>query len=142
MYILKTSSCFDSAHFLKDYDGKCANIHGHRWMVEIEIADDKLSDTGKNKGMVVDFSQLKDDLSKLTDYFDHSLIIEKNSLKEKTKAALLEENFRIIEVDFRPTAENFSRYFYEQMKSMNYKVIKACVYETPKNCATYCEGIS
>ena len=37
MYKLKTKASFDSAHFLKDYDGKCSNIHGHRWTVEIEV---------------------------------------------------------------------------------------------------------
>ena len=34
MYKLKTKASFDSAHFLKDYEGKCSNIHGHRWTVE------------------------------------------------------------------------------------------------------------
>ena len=33
MYGLKTESCFDAAHFLSDYDGKCENLHGHRWRV-------------------------------------------------------------------------------------------------------------
>ena len=37
MYQLKTVADFDSAHFLSGYQGKCANIHGHRLHVEIEI---------------------------------------------------------------------------------------------------------
>ena len=37
MYQLKTVADFDSAHFLSGYQGKCANIHGPRWHVEIEI---------------------------------------------------------------------------------------------------------
>ena len=50
-----------------------------------------------------------------------------------------EENFKIIEVDFRPTAENFSKYFYDEFVKKGYKVKSATVYETPNNCATYSE---
>ena len=50
MYIVKTEDSFDSAHFLARYNGKCRNIHGHRWRVVIEIAGENLDD-----GMVVDF---------------------------------------------------------------------------------------
>lgn len=42
MYYLKTENSFDSAHFLKGYDGKCRNLHGHRWRVVVEIAADQL----------------------------------------------------------------------------------------------------
>ena len=38
MYRLKTSAAFDSAHFLKGYNGKCANIHGHHWVIEAEAS--------------------------------------------------------------------------------------------------------
>ena len=37
MYTLKTNASFDSAHFLAGYEGKCSNIHGHHWTVEIEV---------------------------------------------------------------------------------------------------------
>ena len=50
MYILKTEHSFDSAHFLAGYEGKCANIHGHRWRVEIEVQAEELAirTTGRN----------------------------------------------------------------------------------------------
>ena len=54
--------------------------------------------------------------------------------------ALHEENFKVVEVMFRPTAENFAKFFYEEMTGKGYKVIKATVYETPKNCASYVPG--
>lgn len=139
MYILKTSSSFDSAHFLAGYEGKCSNIHGHRWTVEIEVSSDALETNGNTRGMIVDFSVLKNSLTNITDEMDHSLIIEKDSLKEKTMEALKEENFKIIELDFRPTAENFSKYFFDKMKKNGYRVLKATVYETPNNCASYME---
>lgn len=137
MYTLQTSACFDSAHFLKGYDGKCSNIHGHRWKVELTVASSELEEEGQNRGMIVDFKKLKDDLSELCDELDHCLIIEKGSLKEATLHALLDEEFRIIEMDFRPTAENMARYFYEGMEDMGYQVLLVKVFETPNNCAAY-----
>ena len=107
MYYLKTESSFDSAHFLKGYDGKCRNLHGHRWRVVVEIAADQLKDEGQTRGMLVDFSDLKNALEDICDDFDHSLIYEKGSLKGATIAALQAEEFRMIEVGFRPTAEHF-----------------------------------
>ncbi len=137
MYTLKTSASFDSAHFLKGYEGKCSNLHGHRWTVEIEVGSDVLESSGQIRGMIVDFSKLKDDLNNIVDQLDHCLIIEIGSLKEKTMEALLDEEFKVINVSFRPTAENFAKYFYELMESKGYNVIKATVFETPNNCATY-----
>lgn len=139
MYKLKTKASFDSAHFLKDYEGKCSNIHGHRWTVEIEVGAETLEHDTQNRGMVVDFSNLKKDLREIADYFDHSFIMETGSLRQATEDALIAENLRIVKVDFRPTAENFAKYIYDEMTSRGYKVIEASVYETPNNVASYCE---
>ena len=140
MYILKVTADFDSAHFLKGYRGKCSNIHGHRWKIVSEIFSETLCTDGQQRGMVVDFATVKKDLKKLTDEFDHTLIIEKNSLKEKTLSALLEENFKITQVDFRPTAECFAKFFFDEMKKFGYNVKKVTVYETENNCAVYEEN--
>lgn len=141
MFTLKSENSFDAAHFLSGYKGKCGNIHGHRWKVEIEILSDELSCEKQTRGMIVDFDSLKVDLKKEVDYFDHSLIVEKNTLKEKTMEALKEEGILIVEVDFRSTAENFAKYFYNVMKNKGYKVKCATVYETPTNCASYYENV-
>lgn len=137
MYTLQTSACFDSAHFLKDYEGKCSNIHGHRWTVEVTVASEDVEKEGQIRGMLVDFKTLKADLNILTESLDHSLVIEKDSLKEKTKEALLEEGFSVIELPFRPTAENLAKYFYDKMEEKEYQVVLVKVYETPNNCAGY-----
>lgn len=137
MYTLQTSADFDSAHFLKGYEGKCSNIHGHRWTVEVTVASEELAEEGKARGMIVDFKTLKDDLKQLTEELDHCLIIEENSLKESTKKALLDENFKIVEMAFRPTAENIAEYFFDQMEEKEYQVVLVKVYETPNNCAAY-----
>ena len=62
MYILKSEHSFDSAHFLSEYDGKCANIHGHRWKVEVEVQSETLTKGGQLEGMVIDFGDLKRDV--------------------------------------------------------------------------------
>lgn len=137
MYIIRVEHSFDSAHFLSDYSGKCSNIHGHRWKVEVEVFNQELFQGGQNKGMIVDFSQLKNDLKEILDYYDHSLIIEVGSLKKGTFECLIDEGFRIIEVEFRPTAENFSCFFYNKMINKGYQVRRVTVYETPTNSASY-----
>ena len=78
-------------------------------------------------------SSLKD----MCDNLDHCLIYESGSLREKTIEALSEEDFRLVEVPFRPTAENFARYFYDEIRGAGYPVHRVEVYETPNNCAAY-----
>lgn len=136
MYYLKTEQSFDSAHFLHGYHGKCANIHGHRWRVVATIKSDKLLDDQQNRGMVIDFGDLKNDLKKLADNLDHALIIEKDSLSKKLYQALIDENFKIIELPFRPTAENLAKYIYDKLTA-TYTIDCIDVYETPNNCASY-----
>ena len=106
MYQLTTHASFDSAHFLSGYEGKCSNIHGHRWKLEVTVQSETL---------------------------------EQGTLKEKTVEALKEENFKMIFVDFRPTAESFAKYFYDRVKEIGYDVKLAKVYETPNNMAAYGE---
>ena len=124
MYYLQTKASFDAAHFLWKYEGKCRNIHGHRWNVVAKIKSQELEREGQTRGMVVDFGNLKNDLKVFCDYFDHSLIYEK-------------EEFHLEEVSFRPTAENFAYYFYKKLTDSGYGVHCVEVYETPNNCAVY-----
>ena len=137
MYTLKTSAAFDSAHFLSGYKGKCANIHGHRWTVEVYVRSDELIADGEKRGMVIDFSDLKKAVGSLADNLDHSLLYEKGSPRDTTEQALLDEGFRLIPLDYRPTAENFAKAFFGELSNGGLKVSKVVVYETPENCAVY-----
>lgn len=139
MFILKVEHSFDSAHFLKGYDGKCSNIHGHRWKIELEIQSSSLINSGQLAGMVDDFGTLKKNLKKMIDFYDHALIFEKGSLRDLTFKCLTEDGFRLISVDFRPTAENFASFFFNKVKKLGYNVRKVTVYETPNNSAAYME---
>lgn len=137
MYILKVEHSFDSAHFLSGYKGKCGNIHGHRWRVEIEIQSEDLIENGQMDGMVVDFGDFKKDVKEMIDFYDHALIIEEGTMREETLKCLMQDEFKIIQVKFRPTAENFAKFFFDSMKEKAYNVKKSVVYETPNNSATY-----
>lgn len=140
MYILKTEHSFDSAHFLAGYNGKCGNIHGHRWRVEIEVQSEILVDGGQLDGMVIDFGDLKNDVKEMADYYDHALIIQQGTMRKETLSCIQQDGFKIIEVNFRPTAENFAAFFYKEMKDKGYNVKRATVYETPTNGAVYEES--
>ena len=64
--LLYTVRRFSAAHYLPEYKGKCANLHGHTWKVEVWIngvIDHKT-------GMVVDFKGIKD----IIDEFDHAYL--------------------------------------------------------------------
>ncbi|MGO5066127.1 6-carboxytetrahydropterin synthase QueD [Clostridium sporogenes] len=140
MYTLKVEHSFDSAHFLAGYKGKCGNIHGHRWKVEIQVCSESLIEGGQCDGMVIDFGDLKKDVKSMVNYYDHALIIENGTMREQSLNSLKEDGFRIIEVNFRPTAENFSAFFYRIIKDKGYNVKSSTVYETPNNSATYEES--
>lgn len=137
MYYLKTSAAFDSAHFLSGYEGKCANIHGHRWEIEVHAAAEELQKAGQQRGMIIDFSELKKALRKIADDFDHAFIYEEGTLRNKTLEALKEEGFRLISVPFRPTAECFAKYIFGLLSEKGIPVKSVAVYETPENCAVY-----
>ena len=50
MYKIRIEESFDSAHFLAGYDGKCSNLHGHRWRIVMEAKADKLHEEGQLRG--------------------------------------------------------------------------------------------
>ena len=140
MYTIETEVSFDSAHFLSGYQGKCGNIHGHRWTVKAAVCAEQLENEDlQTRGMLMDFKDLKEPLKTFSKRLDHCLIIESGSMKEDTLACLTRDGFRIEQLPFRPTAENLARYFYEELQQMGYPVQYVKVYETPNNCATYQE---
>ena len=64
--ILNVSHSFDSSHFLPDYDGECANLHGHTWHVSIKVK----GIINNTTGMLVDFKSIKAVLKE----FDHTFL--------------------------------------------------------------------
>lgn len=137
MYRLKVSAAFDSAHFLSGYHGKCANLHGHHWVIEVEAGGEMLQETGEKRGMVMDFGDFKHEVRALADAYDHATIYESGTLRSATLAAFADEGFRLIEVSYRPTAENFAKAFFDMLCEKGIPVLAVTVYETADNCARY-----
>lgn len=109
MYSLIVKESFDAAHFLKDYKGKCAKIHGHTWYVEVEIQGEKLDKTG----MLIDFGEIK----------------------KKIREILPDHEFLNEVIPINPTAENLSKHFFNEFeKEFSEKGIKiksVTVWESP-----------
>lgn len=137
MYELKSEASFDAAHFLTDYDGKCENLHGHRWRVVAAIRAEGLQTEGQMKDMVMDFGDFKKILRGIVAEFDHMFIVEEGSLAPATVSALEAETFRMLVVPWRTTSENFARYFADRLQEAGLDVSYVEVYETPLNCAIY-----
>ena len=137
MYGLKTESCFDSAHFLTDYYGKCENLHGHRWRVVVHIAQENLQTEGTMRDMVLDFGVFKKAVREETEKLDHTFLIEEGSLAPDTLACLEREGFSLTILPFRTTSENLARYFADILIAKGFPISAVEVDETPNNCAIY-----
>lgn len=142
MYGITAQAHFDSAHFLKGHQGKCSNIHGHRWQIVAELEGDMLLAEGSSRGMLLDFGDFKPLLRGMADEFDHKLLVEEGSLSEGLAAMLEGEGFSFVTLPFRPTAEEFAAYFYQRLKEKGLPMSSVTVYETPDNCAVYRESQS
>ncbi|MBR3316886.1 MAG: 6-carboxytetrahydropterin synthase [Atopobiaceae bacterium] len=137
MFGLKTEACFDSAHFLTEYYGRCENLHGHRWRMVVYLEQDELQTEGTMKDMVIDFGCFKRDVRAFAERLDHTFLVEEGSLRPETVAALESEGFSLTILPFRTTAENLARYACEQLRAEGLPVSQVDMYETPNNCAIY-----
>ena len=111
-WILRVKDKFQAAHFLKGYQGKCEKTHGHSFGVEVFI---KVTELDKI-GIGIDFTDIKNSLSALLP--DHTLLNEI--------------------YDFNPSAENLSRYFFQELKK-SYPVESVTAWESEDAYATYSE---
>jgi 6-pyruvoyltetrahydropterin/6-carboxytetrahydropterin synthase len=123
MFIVSVQAHYDSAHFLRNYHGKCERMHGHRYNVEMALTASELDEAG----IAFDFVIVKKHLRDLADRLDHENL---NELPPFDK--------------IEPSAENQARYFYEEMKrllpsEMGDSVLYVKVWETPTQFALYSE---
>jgi 6-pyruvoyltetrahydropterin/6-carboxytetrahydropterin synthase len=127
MFQIAIRAHFDAAHFLRNYPGKCSQIHGHRWEVEVCLKGTELSATG----MLVDFHDLKKTVNKAIAAYDHNLL---NELPEFSQENL------------NPTAENIARQLFLSIKALlklelNTFLVWVKVYESPDTWAIYEEDL-
>lgn len=72
-YLLKVKDHFDAAHCLPDHPGKCKNMHGHTWEVEVTYEAETLHPT---LSYAVDFAILKARLKDILSKLDHKVLNE------------------------------------------------------------------
>jgi len=109
MYGLNTEAAFDSSHFLTDYYGKCENLHGHRWRVEVTLEQEELQTEGTMRDMVLDFGVFKKAVRALAEELDHTFLVEEGSRNPATIEAREGEGFPLSILRCRTAAENLSR---------------------------------
>lgn len=120
MYKVKIISHFCAAHSLREYKGKCENLHGHNWKVEALVSSLRLDSCG----MVMDFSDLKKILNCVLEKLDHKHL---NDLSYFTKV--------------NPSSEELARYIFNELKPLipksQCKLEEIRVWETEGSCAIY-----
>jgi 6-pyruvoyltetrahydropterin/6-carboxytetrahydropterin synthase len=94
MFEVTVEQTFAAGHALREYKGKCENVHGHNYRVQITVEGEKLN----RIGLLVDFVELKKAVREVADRLDHQFI---NDL----------EPFTVI----NPSAENMAKYFYDEV---------------------------
>lgn len=104
------SFSFDASHQLVGHAGKCANLHGHTYKLEVCISGQIIQELESSQGMVYDFGDLKKIVNEhVLDKFDHATLLQGN----EPIASLLETK-RVI-LGFRSTAENMALFFAQQI---------------------------
>lgn len=68
MFEIRVEADFAAAHFLRDYHGKCENLHGHNYKVYAHVKSNVLDEGG----MALDFSVLKKTLREVCSQLDHT----------------------------------------------------------------------
>lgn len=98
---------FEMAHCLWQYEGKCSNMHGHSYKMEVTVE----GTPSRENGMVIDFKKLKDIVNEsIIDKFDHSTVLYEHADPDIINA--LKKNFERVHVlPFQPSTENLLQHF-------------------------------
>jgi 6-pyruvoyltetrahydropterin/6-carboxytetrahydropterin synthase len=124
---------FSMGHALWNYEGKCANLHGHnyRCLVKVSCESDQLSE----EGFVVDFGDLKEKVAAVVDAaWDHKTLLN----EDDPRFGGLTEDHGVLRVPWNPTAENLaagifsvaSRWLAEEMLDARVRVEEVSLWET------------
>lgn len=121
MFEVCVEKTFASGHALRNYKGKCENVHGHNYRVQVTVQGRELS----SNGLLVDFAALKRLMNEVVEYLDHRFI---NDLPPFT--------------ELNPSAENIAKYFHDQMNGslqneVPVRISEVKVWETDTSLAIY-----
>jgi 6-pyruvoyltetrahydropterin/6-carboxytetrahydropterin synthase len=120
MFELSIEDSFSAAHRLRDYQGKCENLHGHNWKVQVTVLGENL----EKNGLLVDFGVLRKKLKQVLDILDHTNLNSVAFFKKKN-----------------PTSENISVFIYQKLipefKTESFEIKKVTVWENERQSASY-----
>ena len=123
MFEVSVEQTFAAGHALRNYKGKCENVHGHNWKVQLTLEGERLDEVG----LLADFVEIKRAMDKVVGYLDHQFM---NELKP----------FDTV----NPSAENIARFFYEELArdldriaTAPVRISHVKVWETDNASATY-----
>lgn len=110
---------FETGHALHGYDGKCRNVHGHSYQLDVTVIGTPISDFDHvKKGMVIDFGDLKTIVkSEIVDVFDHATVFNKNTPHVELANELAKRGHKVLLVNYQPTSEMMLIHFADKIKS-------------------------
>jgi 6-pyruvoyltetrahydropterin/6-carboxytetrahydropterin synthase len=120
IYEVKIITAFSAAHNLRNFRGKCENLHGHNWKVEVVMRGKQLDDSG----VLVDFKEVKDATREILQELDHHYLNDLPFFHEHN-----------------PSSENIARYLYERLaqrlNDANRWLYRVSAWESTDACATF-----
>lgn len=133
---------FETGHALYGYDGKCKNVHGHSYRLDVTVIGTPISDnTNVKYGMVIDFGDLKKIVKEeIVDVFDHATVFNKNTPHVELAKELEARDHNVLLVNYQPTSEMMVIDFAEKIKQRlpnNIKLYSLKLQETASSFAEW-----
>ncbi|BDC49098.1 6-carboxy-5,6,7,8-tetrahydropterin synthase [Bryobacterales bacterium F-183] len=124
MFEVSVEAGFAAAHQLRNYRGKCENLHGHNYKVQVTVEGEDLNSIG----LLADFTELKGALREITEFLDHKFLNEIEPFTE-----------------INPSAENVAKYIADRLQAqldsgtseVPVFIAAVKVWETDTSTATY-----
>jgi 6-pyruvoyltetrahydropterin/6-carboxytetrahydropterin synthase len=120
VYEIMIQDSFSAAHRLREYGGKCEELHGHNWRVDVVVQTEKLD----GAGLAIDFRVLKNQTKEVLAALDHAFL---NDLPPFAQV--------------NPSSENIARHIYEHLSAAlsdaPVEMVRVNVWESDHACASF-----
>jgi 6-pyruvoyltetrahydropterin/6-carboxytetrahydropterin synthase len=121
MFEVTIEQTFAAGHALRNYHGKCENVHGHNYRCQVTMEGDSLD----HVGLLIDFVELKKAVGSVIDRMDHQWL----------------NDYPPFDV-LNPSAENIAKYIYDEVFNVitagqGVRLGSVRLWETDTSFATY-----
>ena len=116
--IIAKSFHWEAAHRIPWHEGKCKHIHGHSYKMIVELEGET-----NEKGIVMDFKELKDIVQPYIERVDHTTLISVND--DELKEVFDAKQWKYYLLPFDSTAENLCDYFANLIIKLNQELLLA-----------------